>query len=42
MPKSNSSKDTLKKSLLRNAVEKMRRDALSRAKQSSKTNKRSS
>jgi hypothetical protein len=42
MPKNSTSKQALKNSLLRNAVEKIRVDAVTRAKGSVKSNKRSS
>jgi hypothetical protein len=42
MPKNSNSQKALKNSLLRNAVEKIRRDAVDRTKGGSKSNKRSS
>jgi hypothetical protein len=42
MPKNSNSQEALKNSLLRNAIEKIRRDAVDRTKGASKLNKRSS
>jgi hypothetical protein len=42
MPKNSNSQEALKNSLLRNAIEKIRRDAVDRTKGASKSNKRSS
>jgi hypothetical protein len=42
MPKNTNSKQALKNSLLRNAIDKLRREAVGRTKANSKSNKRSS
>lgn len=42
MPKNSNSQQALKNSLLRNAIDKLRREAVGRAKGSTKSNKRSS